>query len=67
MIFAGTKGYLDKIEVAQVSAFETGLLNHLRSNHSALMNDIRDNDQKIKGDIEDKIRAAIDEFAGSFA
>jgi hypothetical protein len=31
------------------------------------MNDIRDNDQKIKGDIEDKIRAAIDEFAGSFA
>ena len=67
VIFAGTKGYLDKIEVAQVSAFETGLLNHLRSNHSALMNDIRDNDQKIKGDIEDKIRAAIDEFAGSFA
>ncbi len=67
VIFAGTKGYLDKIEVAQVSAFETGLLNHLRSNHSALLDDIRDNDQKIKGDIEDKIRAAIDEFAGSFA
>ncbi len=67
VIFAGTKGYLDKIEVNQVGAFESGLLAHLRGNHEALLNDIRDNDQKIKGDIEDKIRAAIDEFAGTFA
>merc|ERR1711998_403505 len=67
VIFAGTKGYLDKIGVNQVGAFESGLLAHLRGNHEALLNDIRDNDQKIKGDIEEKIRAAIDEFARTFA
>lgn len=67
VIYAGTKGYLDGIAVNRVGAFEAGLLAHLSTNHAALMTDIRDNDQKIKGDIEDKIRAAIDEFAGSFA
>ncbi|MEM7546767.1 MAG: F0F1 ATP synthase subunit alpha [Pseudomonadota bacterium] len=66
VIYAGTKGYLDKIAVNQVGAFERGLLNHMRSNHTDIMNELRDNDQKIAGEIEDKIKAAIDEFAKSF-
>ena len=67
VIYAGTAGFLDAIEVKKVGAFETGLLQHLRHNHRALLDDIRDNDQKIKGEIEDKISAAIKEFADSFA
>ncbi len=67
VIYAGTKGYLDKIPVNKVGAFEKGLLNHLRSNKGDLMKELRVNDQKIAGEIEDKIKAAIDEFAKSFA
>ncbi len=66
VIYAGTSGYLDKIEVAQVGAFESGLLAHLRSGHADLLEDIRVNDQKVAGDLEDRIRGAIDEFAKSF-
>jgi len=67
VIYAGTKGYLDGIEVGQVGRFESGLLNHLRSKHDDLLEDITVNDRKVKGELEDKIKAAIDEFAADFA
>ncbi len=67
VIFAGTKGYLDGIEVSAVGRFEAGLLNHLRSKHSDLLDDITHNDRKVTGELEDKIRAALDEYAADFA
>jgi F-type H+-transporting ATPase subunit alpha len=67
LIYAGTNGYLDKIDVNQVGRFEQGLLNHLRSKHKDVLDMITKEDPKIKGDAEDKIRAALDEFAADFA
>lgn len=67
VIFAGTKGYLDKIAVKDVRRFETGLLAHLRSQNADLLADITDNDRKIKGDLEDAVKAAIEAFAKDFA
>ncbi len=67
VIYAGTKGYLDKIAVKEVGRFEAGLLKHLRQNHADLLTEITDKDPKIKGDIEVKIKAALDEFAADFA
>ncbi len=67
VIFAGTKGYLDKITVSEVGRFEAGLLNFLRSKKSDLLDWITKNDPKIKGDAEDKLRAAIDEYAADFS
>ncbi len=67
VIFAGTKGYLDKIAVKEVGRFEAGLLAHLRSKHQDLLDMITKEDPKIKGDAEDKIKAALDAFAADFA
>ncbi|QIE57961.1 F0F1 ATP synthase subunit alpha [Pikeienuella piscinae] len=67
VIYAGTKGYIDEIRVDQVGPFERGLLEHLRGEHQDLLNEIRDNDQKIAGEIEEKIKAAVDDFAKTFA
>ncbi|MEM8754567.1 MAG: F0F1 ATP synthase subunit alpha, partial [Pseudomonadota bacterium] len=67
VIYCGTQGYLDSVAVGDVTRFEAGLLSHLRGKHEALLDEIRENDQKIAGEIETKIKAAIDEFAGSFA
>ncbi|MDP3960764.1 MAG: F0F1 ATP synthase subunit alpha [Pseudorhodobacter sp.] len=66
-IFAGTKGYLDGIGVKDVGRFEAGLMAHLRSNHAALLADITNNDRKVAGELEKAIRAALDEFAKTFA
>ncbi|MBT2130502.1 F0F1 ATP synthase subunit alpha [Aliiroseovarius lamellibrachiae] len=67
VIYAGTNGYLDKVELTSVGRFETGLLNHLRSKHADLLDDITNNDRKVKGELEDKVKAALDAFAADFA
>ncbi len=67
VIYAGTKGYLDKIAVTDVGRFEAGLLKHLRTNASDVLDMITKEDPKIKGDAEAKIKAALDAFAADFA
>ena len=67
VIFAGIKGYLDKIEVKDVSRFETGLVAFLRSKHQELLDWITTEDPKIEGEAEERVRAAIDEYAADFA
>ena len=67
VIFAGTKGYLDKVPVKSVGRFEAGLLKHLRANHADLLDHITKDDPKIKGDSEARIKAALDSFAKDFA
>jgi F-type H+-transporting ATPase subunit alpha len=42
-IFAGTKGYLDDIPVADVRRFETELLEWVRSRHGAMLSELRGN------------------------
>jgi len=66
VIYAGTKGYLDKVAVGNVNRFEAGLLTHLRQNHADLLADITDNDRKVSGDLEDTIKSAIEEFSRDF-
>ena len=67
LIYAGTNGYLDKVDVNQVGSFETGLLVHLRGKHAGLLKRITNDDPKIKGEVEDKIRSALDEYTADFA
>ncbi|MBR9653189.1 F0F1 ATP synthase subunit alpha [Thalassovita aquimarina] len=67
MIFAGTNGYLDKIDVSDVARFEAGLLAHLRGKNADLLDDITNNDRKVKGELADKVKAALDDFAADFA
>ena len=67
VIYAGTKGYLDKIDVSDVGRFEAGLLAHLRGKASDVLTMITKDDPKIKGDAEVKIKAALDDFAADFA
>ena len=67
VIYAGTKGYLDTIDVKDVGRFEAGLLKHLRTNASDVLDMITKEDPKIKGDAEAKIKAALDAFAADFA
>ena len=67
VIYAGTKGYLDKLPVADVGRWEAGLLAHLRGKHADLLKDITNNDRKVKDELEDKIKAALDSYAADFA
>jgi F-type H+-transporting ATPase subunit alpha len=65
-IFAGTRGYLDPISVADVTKFEEQLLRHLREDHADILRDVADK-LEITPDTEKKLVAVIDKFAKNFA
>ena len=66
VIFAGVKGYLDKIAIADIGRFEIGLLDTLRGSGKDILAAIR-NDKAISDKTEEKLHAAIGAYAKSFA
>ncbi|MGY9005934.1 MAG: F0F1 ATP synthase subunit alpha [Alphaproteobacteria bacterium] len=65
-LYLGVRGYLDGIALADVGRFEEGALAELRSKHADIMPTIRSEGQ-ISSETEEKLKAALDEFARSFA
>jgi F-type H+-transporting ATPase subunit alpha len=66
VIFAGTRGYLDPIGVADVSKFEQQLLRLLREEHADLLGDVATK-KELTADTEKKLVGVMDKFAKSFA
>src|SRR5499427_4313066 len=61
IIFAGTNGLLDDLEVADVRPFEQAFFKFLDTSHGALLQKIRDRksiDDEIKGELEKAIKGA---------
>ncbi len=72
VIYAGTRGYLDKIPTDAVVRYEAELLRHIRADKQALLADIRDQKDISKngkdgGKIEDAIKATLEAFSKTFA
>jgi F-type H+/Na+-transporting ATPase subunit alpha len=65
-IFAGTRGYLDKVPTTQVSEFERRLLSELKATRPEILDAIR-TDREIKKETEEKLVAFLDGFTRSFA
>jgi len=65
-IFAGTRGYLDRVEVANVGRFEQSLLADLRAKGPALLDSIRSK-RELTADSEKELTAFLDQFAKTFA
>jgi F-type H+/Na+-transporting ATPase subunit alpha len=65
-IFAGTRGYLDKIETSAVNRYEAALLSDLKAKKPAILQSIRDK-RELTADNEKELVAYLDNFAKSFA
>ena len=65
-IFAGVRGYLDRIEIGRVGAFEAQLLSEMKAREPALLNTLRA-DLEIKPDTEKKLTGFLDSFSRTFA
>ncbi|WP_062226937.1 F0F1 ATP synthase subunit alpha [Aureimonas frigidaquae] len=66
VIFAGTQGYLDKLKVSDVGPFEQGLLTSLRTEHKGILDTIA-TEKALSDDTRSKLKAALDQYAKSFA
>ena len=65
VIYAGTRGYLDKVPTNQVGRFERELLAHLHGKHQAILDKIRT--EKDLKNVEDALKSALAAFAETFA
>ncbi len=65
-IYAGTKGYLDKIPVGKVNEFERRLLSELKVKHPEILESIR-TDREMKPDVEKALTGFLDGFAKNFS
>jgi F-type H+-transporting ATPase subunit alpha len=65
VIFAGVRGYLDKIDVGRIGAFEAQLLTDLKSREPGILDSIR-TEREIKPEVDKKLTTFLDGFAKSF-
>jgi F-type H+-transporting ATPase subunit alpha len=65
LVFAANEGYLDALEVEQISAFELGLYAAFDSRHADLLAEIREK-KEISDALRGKLKAAIDDYQKSF-
>jgi len=65
-IFAGVRGFLDNVAVNDVSRFEEGLLNEVRSKGADILATIRE-EKQLSPETEEKLTAFIQNFAKVFA
>ncbi|HIJ37474.1 MAG TPA: F0F1 ATP synthase subunit alpha [Rhodospirillaceae bacterium] len=64
-IFAGVRGYLDKLALQDVGRFETSLLSEMRAKQAALLSTIA-TEKQISPATEEKLKAFLDGFAKTF-
>ena len=65
-IFAGVRGYLDKIEVGQIGRFEHGLIAEIRAKHAGVLDAIRTSGE-ISTKTEDQLKGILEAYAKTFA
>ena len=66
VIYAGTRGYLDKIPTSSVRRFETEFLARLHSAHQDLLTGIATK-KALDKDLEASLKSALDSFSSTFA
>jgi F-type H+-transporting ATPase subunit alpha len=65
VVYAGTRGYLDRVPTNQVRRFESELLAHLHGKHQGILDRIRT--EKDLKNVEDDLKSVLAAFAETFA
>ncbi|EPQ19945.1 ATP synthase subunit alpha, mitochondrial [Myotis brandtii] len=65
VIYAGVRGYLDKLEPSKITKFESAFLSHVISQHQTLLGNIR-TDRKISEQSDAKLKEIVTNFLAGF-
>jgi len=65
ILFAGVRGYLDKIDVNSIGAFETAWRRHIRDSHSAILDQLN-KDKEISPELETRLGEICSQFVANF-
>lgn len=64
-LFAGSRGYMDKLDVENVRRFEQEYIEFMKNNKQDILEEIKEK-KDIDEDLEKKISSAIEEFSKTF-
>jgi F-type H+-transporting ATPase subunit alpha len=64
-IFAGTRGYLDKIEVANIGRFEQSMLSDIKARKPEILKAVREQ-RELSSATEEQLKSFLDDFAKTF-
>jgi F-type H+-transporting ATPase subunit alpha len=65
VLFAGTQGYLDDLQVSDIRAFEVGLYKYLDAAQTALVDDLTKK-KAFDDDLRNRLHAALKEYSANF-
>jgi F-type H+-transporting ATPase subunit alpha len=65
VLFAGTQGYLDDLQISEIRAFEDGLHKFFASTQTAFMDDLTKKKQ-LDDDLRNRLHAALKEYVANF-
>ncbi|MFV9875305.1 MAG: F0F1 ATP synthase subunit alpha [Rickettsiales endosymbiont of Dermacentor nuttalli] len=66
VIYAGVRGYLDKISVRDIDRFEKNFLTSIRTHHKEILISIHD-EEKLTVENENKLKVILEEFVRNFS
>lgn len=65
VLYAGTRGYLDKVKVTDIRSFEESYLKLIRENHSDLLTKIRQ-EKSLSSETDAKLAKIVGDFSANF-
>lgn len=65
IIYLGVKGFLDKIEVQDISSFESSWINFLETNHSHILEEIKTK-KELSTELDNQLGNLCEEFTQNF-
>jgi len=65
-LFCGVKGYVDRIDVEHVQAFEAQFLTHVKTAHSNVLKEIVDSGYKMTDSVDKQLHAIAEDFTTGF-
>ncbi|CAM9106295.1 unnamed protein product [Ectocarpus sp. 6 AP-2014] len=67
ILFAGVKGFIDRVDVNKVTAYEKAWLAHIKASHSSdILEGIKNANYELTDDMQQKLASVCDEFTTSF-
>ncbi|MBF0159491.1 MAG: F0F1 ATP synthase subunit alpha [Magnetococcales bacterium] len=65
VLFAGTRGHLDQVDVSDINSLEQALLDHVKKHHQGLLDTIR-TEQKLSETTEAALAKMVQEFVNRY-
>lgn len=64
VVYAGVRGFLDKVQTSEISKFESKFLDHIKTVHPALLNRIKTTGELTKSD-DAELKSILEVFIPS--